>query len=125
MSDFVEANVYDLSSPALDWAVAKAEGLNPECWKLHEGKFAFSPSTDWSQGGPMIEKHGIRLERLRNGYSWYAGRLLDSAGWNPKYEDFDSEVNGTPTGSPLIAACRAVITSIFGDTVSVPKELIS
>lgn len=46
----------DLTGPALDLAVARA-------WYGYEYKQVvqfFNPSTNWSQGGPIIEREGIR-----------------------------------------------------------------
>ena len=73
--NLVEVKTTELIGPALDWAVAKADGHEPIVtpfknsignalylaeWAQREG-IRWQPSTDWSQGGPLIEKHGIEV----------------------------------------------------------------
>jgi hypothetical protein len=58
-------------------------------------------STNWMQGGPLIDKWGIDLYRSTG--MWYAERRGDF-GVNC---DMD----------PLIAICRAVVRAAFGDEV--------
>lgn len=69
------------------------------------------PSTDWSQGGPIIEREGIATRRwLETG--WEADK------WNFKFDE--RHMNG-PT--PLIAVLRCYVASKLGDEVEVPEEL--
>lgn len=54
----------ELIGPALDWAVARCEGFidnTSEPWERGYEPFAFS--TDWSQGGPIIEREEIGIKR--------------------------------------------------------------
>lgn len=67
------------------------------------------PSTDWSQGGPLIEKYQLRLVPYDAGYFSYT-------------ESMPLEEVGT---TALIAACRAIVAAKLGDTVSVPAELLN
>ena len=104
-----------LTGPALDWAVATCE-RRPYSVILDEIKGAlpllapiFSPSTDWAQGGPIIEREGIRLHRSSTG-DWWAGPESDP----------HRPVSG-PT--PLIAAMRCYVASKMGDTIDIPEEL--
>ena len=69
----------------------------------------YTPSTDWSQGGPIIEREKIALDTW--GEEWLATRIEGSA---------ISEAIG-PT--PLIAAMRCYVASKLGDEVEVPNEL--
>ncbi len=116
MSEFVEVKTADLVGAALDWAVAKAE-ISPmemppkDMWSKY---FApCSPSADWKYGGPLIEKFAITLAPYSpNPKLWIAEPSPDLEG---------SESGATP----LIAACRAIVASVLGETVSVPKELLS
>lgn len=141
MSEFVEVNTADLVGAALDWAVGSALGaeVRPHAFCKEPGSYVqpgctvfpngnaysrFKPSTDWSQGGPLIEKHGIRLERSRDGHSWFAGWMFSASGWNARYETFDGE-DDFGSSSALVATCRAIVASVLGETVSVPKELLS
>ena len=75
----------------------------------------FCPSTDWSQGGPLISDHlvtvGSDSGNNRIIYWAYAGVAEDG---------FPCAEGGTH----LIAACRAIVAAKIGDTVSVPKELM-
>ncbi|ELS43301.1 phage protein NinX family protein [Pseudomonas syringae] len=131
MSEFVEVKTADLVGAALDWAVAKVEGVELALVGAYphavvDGRLLgnYRPSTSWSQGGPLIEKHGIRLERSRDGHSWFAGWMFSASGWNARYETFDGE-DESGSSSALVATCRAIVASVLGETVSVPKELLS
>ena len=109
--------VSELSGAALDWAVAKCEGAT-DFWfdtvathwvKLHGQDRAlrygwaqsYLPSTDWSQGGPIIERERI---------SWADFGKFFKAG------DYKG-----PT--PLIAVMRCYVASKLGDEIDLPKEL--
>jgi len=98
----------ELTGAALDWAVAKCEG------QTYHGPAWTKPSTDWAQGGPIIEREAISLQWV-NESSWEA-YISDSVG---VYVEF-SESGPTP----LIAAMRCYVTSRLGDEVDVPKELL-
>jgi hypothetical protein len=112
----------DLTGPALDWAAAKAEGFTPnQAWThgkvaLWKGRaYKYSPSTDWSQGGPIIEREDIGLRR---GYSDDGG--FD--GWVAQVWTQNTVFEDGPT--PLIAAMRCYVASKLGDEIDVPDELI-
>jgi hypothetical protein len=108
----------ELTGAALDWAVAKCEGghigvaNNGVFFDAHDGDgfTSFEPSTDWAQGGPIIERDGllIRPEPGKYWSSWVHGAD------NPCY-------SSGPT--PLIAAMRCYVASKMGDEVDVPEEL--
>ena len=54
----------ELQGAALDWAVAKGEKhmvWTDEPLRLPTGE-PYSPSTDWAQGGPIIEREGLWLQ---------------------------------------------------------------
>lgn len=92
----------ELKKLALDWAVAKCEGvINGDDldigFILERG---YTPSTNWAQGGPIIEREGIAL--IPN---WTAERPGFSA-------DGDT---------PLIAAMRCYVASKLGDEVELPE----
>lgn len=130
MSEFVEVSTQDLSGAALDWAVAKAEGVSvvtdpnsPSYRQMVEdaeainGWYCYSPSADWSQGGPLIEKYGVDLS---------APPCIDrnrEIGWQARPDDGATHWHSGETA--LIAAMRCIVASVLGDTVSVPKELLS
>lgn len=107
----------------LNWAVAQCENVSvrkyPESPTLfYGGGFnRYSPSTDWAQGGPIIERGGISIrysEKDARG-AWYAvlgpNRFLSP----------DHEGSG-PT--PLTAAMRCYVASKLGDMVDIPDNLV-
>lgn len=112
-----------LQGAALDWAVAKCEGFIDDCntW-LHEATVQevadghFKPSTNWEQGGPIIEREGVSMRfSLRDARgAWYSvmGKNL--------FLSPDFEGSG-PT--PLIAAMRCYVASKLGDEVEIPGGL--
>jgi hypothetical protein len=100
----------ELTGAALDWAVAIAEGNffwddDRLCHVTEHGQ-DFEPSTDWAQGGPIIEREGIALY------------LYGDAEWNAHAGRKESI---GPT--PLIAAMRCYVASKLGDEVEIPTEL--
>ena len=100
----------ELTGAALDWAVAKCERK----YFAQEGekfKRAYSPSTDWSQGGPIIEEETIDLAPQITG-TWIA-RAIDHR-----------PVALQEGCTPLIAAMRCYVASKLGDTIEIPEELL-
>ncbi|MEE5060513.1 phage protein NinX family protein [Pseudomonas alliivorans] len=114
MSEFVEVKTADLVGSALDYATGIAAGA------FEEGEFkfrAFNPSTDWGHAGAFIERFEVTI---------YAPRHMTKKadGWAAHIY----VVNHPCTfrgATPLIAACRAIVASVLGETVSVPRELLS
>ena len=120
--NMVEVKTADLIGYALDWAVAKAEGktvkiipgpIDGKPYPLDENYDLFSPSTDWSQVGPLIENHRISFEDEDDCFS----ALL-------ALERPVVSVGSAFGSTHLIAACRAIVAAKLGDTVQVPEELI-
>ena len=105
----------DLTGVALDWAVAKCEGKN---WGAVESFIAYHEdgdmnySTDWAQGGPIIEREYIELVGFCSSVIWEA--VFPGRGE-------DAVVQYGPT--PLIAAMRCYVASKLGNKVDVPPEL--
>lgn len=106
----------DATGAALDWLVCKALGhyLPPfdEYTLGWLGTKNFS--TDWSQGGPIVEREGISLIRQTetrwvSEYSNGCSRSDHGRSWGP---------------TPLIAAMRCFVASKLGDTAEVPEELL-
>ena len=100
-------NTSDLTGPALDWAVAKCEGVAFDL--APDGYYTYKPSTNWLHGGPIIEREGIRLHRSVTG-RWWAG---------PEFDPHRPVAGPTP----LIAAMRCFVASRLGDTIDIPEEL--
>jgi hypothetical protein len=98
----------ELTGAALDWAVAKCEGyFDMGMASVHDGVAdvfyfgeAWKPSTDWSQGGPIVEREKIEL--FIRDEKWFAYSSLSTP------EDFYGE-------TPLIAAMRCYVASKQGE----------
>lgn len=131
MTDLIEVRVSNLVGAPLDWAVAMAEGFesDPErltnVWLNEEDPtsisirgvemgYGFRPSSNWEHGGQLIDK--------------YSGTAQHIPGLPP-----DLCYAGGPAGAgvwcygptALIAFCRGLVNHKLGDTVRVPKELIT
>lgn len=102
----------ELTGVALDWAVAKCDGLLDQ-WGVC-APVGFRPSTDWAQGGPIIERENISV-----GYQGHLGVPPDSL-W---YATDRGDACGFGR-TPLIAAMRCFVASKLGDTAEVPDELV-
>lgn len=97
----------ELTGAALDWAVATCEGV------VYDNPAWTSYSTDWAQGGPIIEREKIGVFHYIHGFHgprWHAS--IGSGGF------------GMDGPTPLIAAMRCYVASKLGDDVDVPEELI-
>lgn len=118
--EMIEVKTDELVGAALDWAVAKALGYydgedayhNP-AW-MHGGRYIaskhmFCPSTDWSQGGPLIEKYNLAF-RVRH---YEVDALYDA------YSKTYVAIGRTH----LVAACRAIVYARLGEVVKIPQEL--
>jgi hypothetical protein len=97
----------ELTGAALDWAVARCEGGVGDNQLI--GAW-YAPSTDWSQGGPIIEREKISTTCYGQ---WLAALPVDTTG----------EARGYYGPTPLIAAMRCYVASKMGDEVEVPDEL--
>ena len=112
----------------IDFLVAKCEGRKPGHYlgvvratahpDFPDSPPMFGPelrySTDWAQGGPIIEREGISTVSQGDGHEWIASL------WDYETEDWRLHTTG-PT--PLIAAMRCYIYAELGDEVEVPEEL--
>lgn len=118
----------ELTGAALDWAVATSAELTiiqikggfPYVPKYPTiGGQRFSPSTDWSQAGPIIEREQIDTRHVNDDWQvWHAATNGKTRTDGRKVR----RVAGGPT--PLIAAMRCFVASRMGDEVEVPKELV-
>lgn len=113
----------DLTGAALDWAVAKCENSDTSIehfiamhshYAYDHGTFDYS--TDWAQGGPIIER--IKGLQLKN---WLESKPETCC--EVHIHDYEGDwIQFGPT--PLIAAMRCYVTSKLGNEVDVPKELM-
>jgi hypothetical protein len=103
----------ELNGAVLDLAVAKCEGvpLIAGCLftKNPDDGAHYSPSTNWAQGGPIIERECMQLWK---GGEWCAS--LDQSFNPPEFS------TGT---TPLIAAMRCYVASKLGDNVELPEGI--
>ena len=118
----------DLTGPALDWAVAKCrgfEGIDEDQWLLRDGiadmpLSAYNPSTDWSQGGPIIEQEGVEL--ICNLNPAEAATFKTEPHWRASKRAWaKGDIWYGP--APLIAAMRCYVASRLGDAVDIPEEM--
>lgn len=132
-----KVNVNEASGPVLDWMVAKCEGgYDLQLRSTYGAKKAWqytmldeeepermdefyladvAYSTDWAQGGPIIEREGGTL--------WSRG----ASGWvcKTRYDSANDKEGPTAYGpTPLIAAMRCFVASRLGEEVEVPDELM-
>jgi hypothetical protein len=99
----------ELDGIALDWAVAKCEkpewlGNQAEVYVLKAG---FHPSTDWAQGGQIIERERIEIVPNDMWDAYKEGQHVPNTG-----------------ATPLVAAMRCYVASKLGDEINVPLFLM-
>ena len=101
----------ELTGAALDWAVAKCFIRDfdlTESFLAYYDEGEMHYSTDWSQGGPIIELMGMHISRTNK---------TDKEPWAACITHW---IDGT---TPLVAAMRCYVAYRWGDEVDVPKEL--
>ena len=100
----------ELIDASLDWAVTQIdyEGTAYDVWRNFRSECHYS--TDWKEGGPIIEREKIGLTYSDSIPCWYAtsqqGKRFLRLG-----------------DTPLIAAMRCYVASKLGDEVEIPEEL--
>ena len=105
----------ELTGAALDWAVTKIEAER-KLFTIYP-QYITPYSTDWAQGGPIIEREEIGIKRnspCSDGRQWEASPSITAKGAGGKW-------GYGPT--PLIAAMRCYATSKLGDDIDIPEEL--
>lgn len=106
----------ELIGAQLDWAVAKCEGYKPAAAASIVIMNSYAPSTDWAQGGPIIERERITTAPLdAPSTGWCAYRI------HCLFDDEEGFFQKGPT--PLISAMRCYVASKLGDEVEIPEEL--
>lgn len=128
MTCLVEMKVSDLTGAALDGATAVALGgeFKPyhfgvnddapsfDAWVFPDGSActSFSPSTEWSQCGPLIDTGCDAVRRVFD--EWHATSCHNEHGYSV------TQVGETA----LVAVCRAIVAAKLGDVVQVPEVLV-
>lgn len=127
MTELVEMKTSDLEGEALNWAVAKAEGVAVQL--VRGGRYGqpdsrwvvsgvgwvidarFNWAADWALTGPLIDKYKM-------GFGVYSDAYFAVVGVN--------ELSGAENGlTHLVAACRAIVFAKLGDTILIPTELVA
>lgn len=111
--------VSELEGALLDAAVAKAEGQEPsmiygQCSVARPDGYAgsrrwhsYSPSTNWTDGGPIMEREGVAPFSYRvDGVRFWAANMEGAC-----------PAGTHSTRSMLVAGMRAYVASKFGDEV--------
>ena len=147
----MKIKVSTAQGPTLDWLVAKCEGVGVELMgracAIEDGVIRqLHYSTNWAQGGPIIDQEGISVIRLEHEYG------VDAEGYttserSPVFgavigEYFDTDMQRNSYGESygeiyyigaelvvtgptlLIAAMRCYVSSRLGEEVEVPDGLI-
>jgi hypothetical protein len=135
----MKIKVQNLTGTALDWAVAKCEGVEVQYDRMNKwfetqdpnyaepnDPHVFAPTTYWEQGGPIIERekmgvwwatHTVDAEGTEYGNHWYAEPGMTD-------ENADKSYICMTGPTPLIAAMRGYVASKLGDEVDVPNLLV-
>jgi hypothetical protein len=109
----------ELTGAALDWAVDKAEGrIRPDggYYAGFHGRVT-RWSTDWAQGGPIIERTcaSVFFDIKDASYEGHPDE--------PWFSEMD-DIGGMWYGpTPLIAAMRCYVANKLGAEVEIPEEL--
>ncbi|VWD12397.1 2-oxoglutarate dehydrogenase E1 [Burkholderia aenigmatica] len=123
--------IQELSGGRLDYWVASILGLegirvepNTACTYIDSSlamkvRVQFSPSANWAQGGPLIERAGISIWRYDETSGDRTGMWFAAAhgihGWDDgSIAGAGKECSGE---APLVAAMRAYVASKFGNEV--------
>ena len=130
--------VSEAQGQALNWLVAKCEGLNPNTtydkpmeyglfpgWREGDG-FGYpikAYGLNWGYGGPIIERERIgTLPKDIHRGSLCTAFVYERSQHDLCIEDGMNYIAFGPT--PLVAAMRCYVASKLGDEIDVPKELL-
>lgn len=123
--------ISEATNRQLDWLVAKAEGLDIFIFEKRvvvgldcqdgEGSllydYEFQPTTNWAQGGPIMECKGIEPAKL-------IGRQVGCSAFMNNDIDAPEELVFMYGNTYLQASMRCVVVHSFGGTAEIPDELI-
>jgi hypothetical protein len=114
----------ELTDAALNYAVAVCERddcivcllngtvrLFKNHVKPYKAKYSepLNYSTNWEQGGPIIERERVSIDAMYDSSLWTASAI---------------ETKGYSGDTPLEAAMRCYVASKLGEEVEIPDELI-
>lgn len=112
----------ELNGATLNWAVAKCEDIkvSPKFISTPEGlryRLAaqggwYEPSTNWNQGGLIIDREKVQLSTLNQGKEWCAALIYKA--------DFIQYAE-----TALKAAMRCYVASKLGNEIDIPENFIN
>lgn len=119
----------ELSGAALDWAVAEAEYramyakgeyIKQWVWEAHKaGENTHPYSTDWAQGGPIIDCLDMQF------WKWGGGpREEMQCATIPTKEEYGTRLTTYFGKTKLVAGLRAYVANKLGDEIEVPDEIV-
>jgi len=125
----VKIKTAELEGIALDWLVWCCAGgavAYPalqgakfvRAWRGNSAKYVH-PSTEWDQGGPMIDRFGISVQKFDG--SGPPERMWNAYMHEPPLRGEDEIVGPTP----LVAVCRCYVADMLGHEVEVPEDILS
>lgn len=125
----MKVKVSEATKNQLNWMVAVVFVTDACIFRIVNGEvfdrlgLVWRPTTDWSQGGPIIE---TKIDCLRKRSKAEEASLAHP---NPNFK-FKAEIFADIDGyfcafgpTPLIAAMRCYVASKLGEEVEVPNEL--
>jgi hypothetical protein len=106
VAELTGAKLAEWVARAQVWRIETDEGeivcYEPQGGVHSFGQFGYRPDLNWAEGGAIIERE--RIELHLSGGEWYA--QVQTKKWN-----------GADGKTALIAAMRAFVASVYGDTV--------
>jgi hypothetical protein len=114
----MKIKVSEATENQIDWMVATCLGQATEWEADRKNGYVNSPTTDWSQGGPIIEREKISTKYqhsmvYEDKHRWFATNDTD----------ITDPITGEYGPTPLIAAMRCHVAAYLGDEVTIPEEL--
>ena len=118
--------VSSLTNKQLDWLVSCLEGNTLDIYRwldTRERCKDFWYTSNWTQGGPIIERQGIDIQQVFCGME---GSFSEPCGWQAMRYTRSGVLNPPRqvANTPLIAAMRCYVASKLGDEVEIPKDLL-
>ena len=119
----MKIKVSEATNLQIDWLVAKCEGNMAhefnDFWLMHLDDPDLQYSTNWNQGGPILEENKISVTYMR------AGGYMDSFRGDfkhggPKWWDDRTTQYGS---TYLLAGMRCYVASKLGEEVEIPEDL--
>jgi hypothetical protein len=126
----MKIKVSEANNLVLDYLVAKIDGIALSQVKfsfqikthghlMAQPGFVYSPTSNWAQGGPIIEREKICVE-----WETYDTDDTNYGYWSARMYTPPQGTTYTEGETALIAAMRSYVASKLGDEVEIPDELL-